>query len=92
MCSRACYCHSSCSLSFGPSAISYFLVSLAVRYGYVRFSQWNVKGNEAELYKMIHENDNLADAVVVAIKVFAAFLAQHAEDPMLPADDLLESV
>ena len=51
-----------------------------------------MKGNEAELYKMIHENDNPADAVVVAIKVFAAFLAQHAEDPMLPADDLLESV
>ena len=47
---------------------------------------------EAELYKMINENDNPADAVIVAIKVFSAFLAQLEAAPTLQAADLLESV
>ena len=62
MCSRACYCHSSCSLSFGPSAISYFLVSLAVRYGYARFSQWNVKGNDVYHFQTRHKKGPILSA------------------------------
>ena len=37
--------------------------------------------NENELFNMIYENDNPEDAVLVAIKVFAAFLEQLGADP-----------
>ena len=37
--------------------------------------------NEIELFNMLHENDNAEQAVLTAIKVFAAFLEQLAEDP-----------
>ena len=33
--------------------------------------------HEKELFKIINENDNPEQAVLIAIKVFAAFLAQH---------------
>lgn len=36
--------------------------------------------NEIALFKMIYENDNPEDAVLVAIKVFAAFLEQLEAD------------
>lgn len=47
--------------------------------------------NEAELYKIINENENPADAVFLAIKVFSAFLTQLEEAPTLPAVDMQES-
>ena len=36
---------------------------------------------EIELMNMIYENDNPEEAVLTAIKVFAAFLERLAEDP-----------
>ena len=33
--------------------------------------------HEVELFKIINENDNPEQAVLTAIKVFAAFLEQH---------------
>ena len=33
--------------------------------------------HEVELFKIINENDNPEQAVLIAIKFFAAFLAQH---------------
>ena len=40
--------------------------------------------HEVELYKIINENDNPHEAVLTAIKTFAAFLEQLAEDPEPP--------
>lgn len=37
---------------------------------------------EVELMNLIYENDNPEEAVLTAIKVFAAFLEQLAEDPV----------
>ena len=37
---------------------------------------------EIELMNMIYENDNPEEAVMTAIRVFAAFLEQLAEDPV----------
>ena len=37
--------------------------------------------NETELFNVLYENDNAEQALLTAIKVFAAFLEQHAEDP-----------
>ena len=37
--------------------------------------------NEIELFNMLYENDNAEQAVLTAIKVFAAFLEQLEEDP-----------
>ena len=37
--------------------------------------------NEIALFNMIYENDNPEDAVLVAIKVFAAFLEQLGAAP-----------
>ena len=46
---------------------------------------------ENELAEIIRENDNPKQAVLVAIKVFSAFLEQLGVDPALPAVGLLES-
>lgn len=40
--------------------------------------------HEKELFKIITENDNPEQAVLTAIKVFAAFLEQLAEAPEPP--------
>ena len=37
--------------------------------------------NEIELFNMLYENDCAEQGVITAIKVFSAFLEQHAEDP-----------
>ena len=47
--------------------------------------------NEVKLFDMIYEQDNPADAVLVAIKVFAAFLEQLEVAPEPPAGGLPES-
>ena len=47
--------------------------------------------HEEELFKIIGESDDPEQAVMTAIKVFAAFLEQLAEDPEPPAVDLQES-
>lgn len=39
--------------------------------------------NEIELFRIINENDNPERAVLVAIELFTAFLAQPEEAPML---------
>ena len=44
-----------------------------------------MKNYEEELAKIIRENDNPEQAVLVAIKVFSAFLEQLEEDPVLQA-------
>ena len=41
--------------------------------------------HEVELFKIISENDNPEQAVLTAIKTFAAFLEQLAEAPEPPA-------
>ena len=46
---------------------------------------------ENELLNIIRENDNPEQAVVTAIKVFAAFLEQLAEAPGPQTAGLLES-
>ena len=48
--------------------------------------------NEIALFKMIYENDNPEDAVLVAIKVFAAFLEQLEADQSPRPVCLQESV
>ena len=47
--------------------------------------------HEVELFEIINENDNPEQAVLTAIKVFAAFLEQLAEGPEPPAVCPLES-
>lgn len=47
--------------------------------------------HEIELFKIINENDNPEKAVLTAIEVFTAFLAQLAEDQEPPAVCPLES-
>ena len=47
--------------------------------------------HEAELFNIIYENDNPEQAVLTAIKTFAAFLERLAEDPEPPAVCPLES-
>ena len=39
-----------------------------------------MSSQETELFKIIYENDNPEQAVLTAIKTFAAFLEQLAED------------
>lgn len=46
---------------------------------------------EYELINMIRESGDPEQAVMTAIKVFAAFLEQLAEDPAPPSVDLQES-
>ena len=46
-----------------------------------------MKGNEAELFEIIYEYEDPGEAVLIAIKVFSAFLEQLAAAPKLPADD-----
>ena len=47
---------------------------------------------EIELFRIIYENDNPEQAVLTAIKVFAAFLEQPQEPPEQLLAALLESV
>ena len=47
--------------------------------------------HELELFNIIYENDNPEKAVLTAIEVFTAFLAQLEEAPEPPPDDLQES-
>ena len=47
--------------------------------------------HEAELFKIIHENDNPEKAVLTAIEVFTAFLEQLEAVPEPQPDDLQES-
>lgn len=46
---------------------------------------------EIELFDMVYANDNPEQAVLTAIKVFAAFLEQLGVDPAPPAAYSLES-
>ena len=50
-----------------------------------------LRNNEEEFFKIIRENDNPEQAAVIAIKVFAAFLAQLEANQELPTVCLLES-
>ena len=47
--------------------------------------------NEIEMFTMLYENDNAEQAMLTAIKVFAAFVEQLAVDPMPPSVCPLES-
>lgn len=47
--------------------------------------------NEIKMINMIRENDNSEQGLLIAIKVFSAFLEQLEAAPMLQADDLQES-
>ena len=44
--------------------------------------------NEIEIINIIRENDNLEQGLLIAIKVFSAFLEQLEADPMLQVGDL----
>jgi hypothetical protein len=50
-----------------------------------------LRNNEEEFMKIIRENDNPEQAAVIAIKVFAAFLARLEADQELPTVCLRES-
>ena len=50
-----------------------------------------LRNNEEELFKIIRENDNQEQAVLTAIKVFAAFLEQLEAVPEPQAVCLQES-
>ena len=50
-----------------------------------------LRNNEKEFLNIIRENDNPEQAAVIAIKVFAAFLARLEANQELPTVCLLES-
>lgn len=50
-----------------------------------------LRQNEEELMKIIRENDKPEEAAIIAVKVFAAFLAQLEADQGPPAVCLRES-
>ena len=50
-----------------------------------------LRKNEEEMLKIISENDNPEQAAIIAVKVFAAFLAQLEADQELPPVYLQES-
>ena len=50
-----------------------------------------LRKNEKELFDIISENDNPEQAAIIAVKVFAAFLAQLEANQELPTVCLLES-
>ena len=50
-----------------------------------------MNGMESELFKIIYEHENPEEAVLIAIKVFSAFLEQLAEAPMPQPGGLPES-
>ena len=50
-----------------------------------------INANEEKFMEIIRENDNPEQAAVIAIKVFAAFLAQLEADQELPPVCLRES-
>ena len=50
-----------------------------------------LRKNEEELFEIIRENDNPEQAAIIAVKVFAAFLAQLEADQELPTVYLRES-
>ena len=50
-----------------------------------------MSNNEIEMINIIRENDNLEQGLLIAIKVFSAFLEQLEAGPMLQADALRES-
>ena len=57
----------------------------------VRERGYGMSTQELELVKIIYENENPERAVLTAIKTFAAFLEQLAEDPEPPSVCPLES-
>lgn len=50
-----------------------------------------MSNNEIKLMNIIRENDNPEQAVLIAIKVFSAFVEQLEATPMLQLDGLQES-
>ena len=50
-----------------------------------------MSNNEIKLMNIIRENDNPEQAVLIAIKVFSAFVEQLEAAPMLQPDGLQES-
>ena len=50
-----------------------------------------LRKNEEELFDIIRENDNPEQAAMIAVKVFAAFLAQLEANQELPTVCLRES-
>lgn len=44
--------------------------------------------NEIEMINIIRENDNLEQGLLIAIKVFSAFVEQLEATPVLRLDDL----
>ena len=50
-----------------------------------------LRKKEEELFDIIRENDNPEQAAIIAVKVFAAFLAQLEADQELPTVCLRES-
>ena len=57
----------------------------------LRKGNFEMSKNEVKLAEIIRENDNPEQAVLVAIKVFSAFLEQLEADPVLQAVGLQES-
>lgn len=47
-----------------------------------------MKNKEIEMLNIIRENDNPEQSLLIAIKVFSAFVEQLEANPMLRLDDL----
>lgn len=47
--------------------------------------------NECKLYEILHNSDDMEEALQIAIKVFSAFLEQLEAAPVPQTDDLLVS-
>lgn len=50
-----------------------------------------MSNKEIEMINIIRENDNPEQSLLIAIKVFSAFVEQLEANPMLRLDDLQES-
>lgn len=50
-----------------------------------------MSNNEIEMINIIRENDNLEQSLLIAIKVFSAFVEQLEANQVLRLDDLQES-
>ena len=71
--------------NFTKSFYNFYRTLVRQREGY------GMSTHEVELFKIINESENPEQAVLTAIKTFAAFLEQLAEDPKPPVVYPLES-
>ena len=75
----------------GSKCFEYNYFRTIVRISLSKGGKKMLRNNEEEFFKIIRENDNPEQAAVIAIKVFAAFLARLEANQELPTVCLRES-